>query len=108
MRLRFLFTGVSSLLLFAMAIAHAQESSSSPLSWRCRHTPGKSCRLNSSPNEIAYAFNSGKVRVVRAHTFAEVNASSRVLAKCGFRGVGEVVDPEDAEHTSQIGASDPS
>ncbi len=44
---------------------------------------------------VAYAFNSGKVRVVRAHTFLEANASTRVLAKCGFRGAGEVIDPED-------------
>lgn len=44
---------------------------------------------------VAYAFSSGKVRVVRAHTFLEANASTRVLAKCGFRRVGEVIDPED-------------
>lgn len=44
---------------------------------------------------VAYAFNSGKVRVVRAHTFLEANASTQVLAKCGFRGVGGVIDPED-------------
>ena len=44
---------------------------------------------------VAYAFASGRVRVVRAHTLPEPNASTRVLAKCGFRYVGEVVDPED-------------
>ena len=44
---------------------------------------------------VAYAFNSGQVRVVRAHTLAEANASARVLSKCGFQCVGEVVDPED-------------
>ena len=42
-----------------------------------------------------YAFSSGKVSVVRAHTLPEPNASTRVLAKCGFRFVGEVIDPED-------------
>jgi len=42
-----------------------------------------------------YAFNSGKVRVVRAHTLPEPNASTRVLTKCGFRRIGEVIDPED-------------
>ena len=42
-----------------------------------------------------YAFSSGKVRVVRAHTRPEPNASTRVLAKCGFRCIGEVIDPED-------------
>ena len=43
----------------------------------------------------AYAFRSGKVRVVRAHTRPEPNASTRVLTKCGFRRIGEVIDPED-------------
>lgn len=42
-----------------------------------------------------YAFRSGTVRVVRAHTLPEPNASTRVLAKCGFRRIGEVIDPED-------------
>ena len=42
-----------------------------------------------------YAFESGKVRVVRAHTLPESNASGRVLTKCGFRRIGEVIDPED-------------
>jgi ribosomal-protein-alanine N-acetyltransferase len=44
---------------------------------------------------VAYAFSSGEVRVVRAHTFSDANASTRVLEKCGFRRIGEVVDPED-------------
>jgi RimJ/RimL family protein N-acetyltransferase len=44
---------------------------------------------------VAYAFASDQVRVVRAHTFAADNPSTRVLAKCGFRTVGEVVDSED-------------
>jgi ribosomal-protein-alanine N-acetyltransferase len=44
---------------------------------------------------VAYAFDSGTVRLVRAHTAPIPNASTRVLAKCGFKLVGEVVDPED-------------
>ena len=44
---------------------------------------------------VAYAFSSGRVRAVRAHTLPESNASTRVLGKCGFKKVGEVVDPED-------------
>ena len=44
---------------------------------------------------VAFAFGTGQVRVVRAHTLREQNASTRVLSKCGFREVGEVVDPED-------------
>ena len=42
-----------------------------------------------------FAFRSGRVRLVRVHTRAENNASTRVLAKCGFERIGEVVDPED-------------
>lgn len=42
-----------------------------------------------------YAFSQREVRVVRAHTLPEINASTRVLTKCGFRRVGEVIDPED-------------
>lgn len=42
-----------------------------------------------------YAFSQPQVRVVRAHTLPETNASTRVLTKCGFRRVGEVIDPED-------------
>ncbi len=43
----------------------------------------------------AFALASDQVRVVRAHTLPEPSASTRVLTKCGFRCVGEVVDPED-------------
>lgn len=42
-----------------------------------------------------YAFRQREVRVVRAHTLPETNASTQVLTKCGFRRVGEVMDPED-------------
>ena len=42
-----------------------------------------------------YAFRSGAVCVVRAHTRPHNNASTRVLTKCGFERVGEVIDPED-------------
>ena len=39
---------------------------------------------------VAFAFGSGQVRHVRAHTFPTLNASTRVLAKCGFTRSGEV------------------
>lgn len=42
-----------------------------------------------------FASADGRVRVVRAHTKGDNVASHRVLAKCGFRLVGEVIDPED-------------
>ena len=44
---------------------------------------------------VAFAIDSGRVRVVRAHTFAEANASARVLLKCAFRKIGQVIDSED-------------
>jgi [ribosomal protein S5]-alanine N-acetyltransferase len=44
---------------------------------------------------VAFAFQSPEVRVVRAHTLPDGLASQRVLAKSGFRFVGEVVEPED-------------
>ena len=44
---------------------------------------------------IAFARQAARVRVVRAHTRHDNIASSRVLAKCGFRFVGDVIDPED-------------
>jgi len=42
-----------------------------------------------------YAVESGSVRLLRAHTMPEPNASTKVLKKNGFEFVGEVVDPED-------------
>ena len=44
---------------------------------------------------VKYAFASGRVRTVRAHTLPEQNASTRVLTKCGFEYVGEAIDPDD-------------
>jgi len=43
----------------------------------------------------SYALSHEEVRVVRAHTLPEANASTRVLTKCGFQRVGEVIDPDD-------------
>ena len=44
---------------------------------------------------VAYAFADSRIRLVCAHTFSEVNASTRVLMKCGFQKRGEVISPED-------------
>jgi [ribosomal protein S5]-alanine N-acetyltransferase len=44
---------------------------------------------------VVYAFSIDQVKLVRAHTLPGSNASKRVLAKCGFRYVGEINDPED-------------
>lgn len=44
---------------------------------------------------ILFAHQDDAVRIVRAHTLPEPNASTRVLTKSGFRNVGEVIDPDD-------------
>jgi RimJ/RimL family protein N-acetyltransferase len=44
---------------------------------------------------VAFAFGDGRVRVVRAHTLPEFNASTRVLEKLHFACVGEAVEPDD-------------
>ena len=47
---------------------------------------------------VAYALSQSGVRAVRAHTLPEENPSTRVLTKCGFRKLGEVLDLTDHEH----------
>ena len=44
---------------------------------------------------VTFAREDGRVATIRAHTLPTPNASTRVLEKCGFALVGEVVDPED-------------
>jgi [ribosomal protein S5]-alanine N-acetyltransferase len=44
---------------------------------------------------VVYAFQSDAVQIVRAHTLPELNASSRLLVKCGFEHVGKILDPDD-------------
>src|SRR4051794_1967663 len=43
---------------------------------------------------VRYAFDSGQVRLVRAHTLSDSGASGRVLTKCCFRKVGQVMEPD--------------
>ncbi len=42
-----------------------------------------------------FAFATGQVRVVRAHTLPAGIASQRVLLKAGFEKIGEVFEPDD-------------
>lgn len=56
---------------------------------------GKGYATEAAAALVRYAFGHSSVRIARAHTLPEANASSRVLTKCGFRYVGEVIDPED-------------
>jgi RimJ/RimL family protein N-acetyltransferase len=44
---------------------------------------------------VEFALATEGVRLVRAHTLAVPNASTRVLLKNGFRHCGVVVDPDD-------------
>jgi RimJ/RimL family protein N-acetyltransferase len=44
---------------------------------------------------VDFAFADPRVHLVCAHTARDAVASPRVLEKCGFTHVGEVVDPED-------------
>lgn len=44
---------------------------------------------------VSFASASHEVCVIRAHTLPDGAASKRVLIKCGFRYVGDIVDPED-------------
>jgi ribosomal-protein-alanine N-acetyltransferase len=45
----------------------------------------------------AWALGDIRVRIVRAHTLPEKNASTRVLTKSGFKFLGEMTDPEDGQ-----------
>jgi [ribosomal protein S5]-alanine N-acetyltransferase len=56
---------------------------------------GKGYATEAAEALVAYAVSTGEVRLVRAHTLPEPNASTRVLTKAGFQRVGQVVDPED-------------
>jgi ribosomal-protein-alanine N-acetyltransferase len=56
---------------------------------------GKGYATEAAGALVSYAFSHREVRVVRAHTLPESNASTRVLTKCNFRRVGEVIDSED-------------
>ena len=44
---------------------------------------------------VDFAFADPRVRLVCAHTLPAAGASVRVLEKCGFSRVADVIDPED-------------
>ena len=56
---------------------------------------GKGYATETAEALTVFAFESDRVRIVRAHTLPESNASPRVLTKCGFQNTGEATDPED-------------
>jgi RimJ/RimL family protein N-acetyltransferase len=55
---------------------------------------GQGYATEAAAGMVAHAFESG-VKTLRAHTLAQPNASTRVLIKCGFSKVAELVDPTD-------------
>lgn len=44
---------------------------------------------------VEYALEDSAVRLLRAHTLREPNPSTKVLRKCGFEFIGEVIEPDD-------------
>jgi RimJ/RimL family protein N-acetyltransferase len=56
---------------------------------------GRGYATEAAEGLVAFAFGDERVRVVRAHTKPENGASRRVCEKCGFRRIGEVIDPDD-------------
>ena len=56
---------------------------------------GKGYATEAAQALVEFASSCDEVRLVIAHTLPTGAASKRVLAKCGFRYVGETVDPED-------------
>ena len=44
---------------------------------------------------IEFASQSSRVRTISAYTLREINASTHVLEKCGFRKTGELIDSEN-------------
>ena len=56
---------------------------------------GKGFAKESAEALVEFALNQEEVKLVLAHTLPETNASTSVLASCGFQRAGEVIDPED-------------
>lgn len=56
---------------------------------------GKGYATEAAAALLAYALRQSDVKIVRAHTLPETNSSTRVLTKCGFKKLGEVIDSED-------------
>lgn len=44
---------------------------------------------------VEFAFSQPNVCLIKAHTLPGAEASQRVLTKCGFRHVGDAIDPDD-------------
>jgi RimJ/RimL family protein N-acetyltransferase len=56
---------------------------------------GKGYATEAADALVRFAYGHAAVRLVRAHTLREHNASTRVLTKCGFVKAGDIMDPND-------------
>ncbi|PYK39663.1 MAG: hypothetical protein DME60_09325 [Verrucomicrobia bacterium] len=56
---------------------------------------GKGYATEAATALVDYAVNSNQVKTIRAHTFAEFNPSTRVLEKCAFKKIGQVLHSEN-------------
>ncbi|MEQ8849795.1 MAG: GNAT family N-acetyltransferase [Botrimarina sp.] len=59
------------------------------------HEQGQGYATEAAEALTRFALQSAGVRRVLAHTLPAESASTRVLTKCGYRNVGEVIDPDD-------------
>jgi RimJ/RimL family protein N-acetyltransferase len=55
---------------------------------------GKGLATEAAEALVRFASDNRNVRKVCAHTLAEINPSTRVLEKCGFKKTAEITDPE--------------
>ena len=56
---------------------------------------GKGYATEAAEALVEFAFLNSQVKRVRAHTLPQPNASTKVLTKCGFQQIVEIMDPED-------------
>ena len=56
---------------------------------------GKGYATEAAQALVDFALRHSNVETVRAHTFEQDGASTRVLLRCGFQARGIVIDPED-------------
>src|SRR5947209_11185217 len=56
---------------------------------------GKGYATEAAMALVDFAKRDPRVKTVCAHTLAQPNASTRILEKCGFKKIGDAVDPEN-------------
>lgn len=56
---------------------------------------GQGVATEAAGSLVKFASGDSRIRMIRAHTLPESNASTRVLTKNGFVKIAELVDPDD-------------